>query len=138
MIYFWLMIVIILGVIELITSDLVTIWFVLSGIIAMVTSLFSESIVIQIGVFVLFGIIFMFLTKPFVKKVHNNEKTNVDRIIGMKGTVTEEITKNKVGEVKVDGKLWSAYSDELIKVGSIVKILSIDSVKLKVKKWEEK
>ena len=40
-------------------------------------------------------------------------------------------------EVKVDGKLWSAYSDREIKVGSTVKVLSINSVKLKVEEWEE-
>lgn len=137
MIYLWLTVVIVLGIIELTTADLVTIWFILSGIFAMVTSLFTDNFIIQIGIFVILGIIFMLLTKPFIKKVHNVEKTNIDRIIGMKGTVTEEIKKNKIGEVKVDGKLWSAYSDEIINVGSIVKILSIDSVKLKVEKWEE-
>ena len=137
MFYLWLIIVIILGVIEIVTADLFTIWFIASGILSMILSFFTDSLLIQFGIFVILGILFMVLTKPFIKKVSNNEKTNIDRIIGMKGKVTEEINKDKIGEVKVDGKLWSAYSDSLIEVGSIVKILSIDSVKLKVEKWEE-
>ena len=64
-------------------------------------------------------------------------KTNVDRIIGMRGIVTEDITKDNIGEVKVDGKRWSAYSDTDILKGEVVRILSINSVKLKVEKWEE-
>jgi membrane protein implicated in regulation of membrane protease activity len=55
----------------------------------------------------------------------------------MQGIVTEEIRKNEVGEVKVDGKKWSAIADNKIEVGSIVKILKINGVKLKVEVWKE-
>ena len=56
----------------------------------------------------------------------------------MKGIVTESITKDSIGEVKVDGKKWSAYSDTNISKGEIVRVLSINSTKIKVEKWEEK
>ena len=56
----------------------------------------------------------------------------------MKGIVTENITKDNIGEVKVDGKKWSAYSDTDISKDEIVKVLSISSTKIKVEKWEEK
>ena len=55
----------------------------------------------------------------------------------MEGIVTEEITKTKIGEVKVDGKRWSAISNELIKAGEEVIIERIDGVKLIVRKGEE-
>ena len=55
----------------------------------------------------------------------------------MKGIVTDDITELKIGEVKVDGKIWSAVSKENLKIGDKVKILKIDGVKLKVKRWEE-
>ena len=55
----------------------------------------------------------------------------------MKGIVTMDITKDNIGEVKVDGKRWSAYSDTDISKGEIVKVLSINSVKIKVEKWED-
>ena len=44
---FWLVIVIILGIIELITVNLVSIWFIASGIIALISSLFIDNIVID-------------------------------------------------------------------------------------------
>lgn len=134
---FWLVIVIILGIIELMTVNLVSIWFIASGIITLIASLFIDNIVVEFAIFVILGIIFMLLTKKIIKNIKPNVKTNLDRIIGMTGIVTEEINKNKNGEVKVDGKLWTAYSDNKIKVGSTVVVLSINSVKLKVKEIKE-
>ena len=77
------------------------------------------------------------ISKKIYNKIKNNEQTNLDRIIGMKGIVTEAITTNNMGEVKVDGKKWSAYSSNDISKGEYVKVLLIDSVKLKVEKWED-
>ena len=135
----WLIIIIICCFLEAITVNLVSIWFIASGIVALIASFFTDSITIQLGIFVILGIILLITTrKPLQKMVNQKtEKTNIDRILGMTGIATKEITKNSPGEVKVDGKYWTALADEDIKEGSTVKILSINSVKLKVKKEEE-
>lgn len=65
------------------------------------------------------------------------DKTNIDRILDMNGIVTEKITKNRSGVVKIDGKYWTAVADTEIEVDSIVKVLEINSVKLKVEKVED-
>ena len=80
----------------------------------------------------------LLLTKNAIKKILPvNTKTNIDRIIGMKGIITEKITKKVPGEVKVDGKFWTAVADEEISKDSTVIILEINSTKLKVKRMEE-
>ena len=137
---FWLIIIILLSIIEAFTINLVSIWFIVSGIITLVISLFTNNIIIQIAVFILLGVILLLSTKNILQKylTSKNEKTNYDRIIGMKGIVTEKIIKNTVGEVKVDGKLWSAYADTTIQKDSIVEVLEINSTKIKVKEVEEK
>lgn len=137
---FWLIIIISLSIIEAFTINLVSIWFIVSGIIALVISLFTNNIIIQIAVFILLGVILLLSTKNILQKylTSKNEKTNYDRIIGMNGIVTEKIIKNTVGEVKVDGKLWSAYADKTIQKDSIVEVLEINSTKIKVKEVEEK
>ena len=59
----------------------------------------------------------------------------------MEGIDTQKITKNEIGEVKVDGKLRSAVSNTSIKENEPVLIKEIDGVKLvveKVKKEEPK
>ena len=55
----------------------------------------------------------------------------------MKGVVTKDFDEMNNGEVKVDGKLWSAVSTDRLKVGDMVEILEINSVKLIVKRYEE-
>ncbi|MGM9882117.1 MAG: NfeD family protein [Bacilli bacterium] len=139
MVYMWLIIVIILGIFEMLTTNLVSIWFVISGIATMIVSLFCDNLYIQFGLFVILGVLLMPLSKKIYKKIKKDKvKTNIDRILGMKGIVTESITKDSIGEVKVDGKKWSAYSDTNISKGEIVRVLSINSTKIKVEKWEEK
>ena len=135
----WLVVVVLLAIIEASTVNLVSIWFVISGLVALIVSLFTEAFYIQFGVFVLLGIILLVITKPAMNKMLKEKETklNLERILGMEGIVTEEIEKNKIGEVKVDGKLWSAVSDVKIPVKSVVKAVSIEGVKLVVEKVKE-
>lgn len=139
MFYVWLLIIILLTIVEIITVNFVTIWFVASGLISLILSFFTDNFLLQVGVFTILGIILLLTTRPVVNKVikKNNIPTNTDRIIGMKGIVTENISSTEYGEVKVDGKRWTAMSKEELSIGSIVKILKIDGVKLEVEKWEE-
>ena len=139
MAWLWLCIVIVLTLIEVSTINLVTIWFIASGIIAMILSLFVDNYFIQFFIFVVLGIILLITTRKFLVNISSNkvEKTNLDRVIGENAIVTLEIDKNKIGEVKIDGKKWSAISSKKIKEGSTVKVLSIEGVKLKVEEVEE-
>lgn len=138
MFYFWLILIIVLGVIEAMTVNLVSIWFIISGLFALVTSFIIDEFLIQFAIFVVLGVILMISTRETLeKKLVSKVKTNFDRIIGMKGVVTEYIDELNVGEVKVDGKRWSAIASTKIKVGETVKILKINGVKLEVERWEE-
>lgn len=139
MFYVWLAVVILLAIVEIISINLTTIWFVISGLVSLFISFICDNFLIQFATFVILGIILLITTKPYLKKILKTEdtKTNLDRVEGMSGIVTEEITRKKNGEVKVDGKLWTAYADKKIKVGSMVKIIKIDGVKLKVEERGE-
>ena len=138
MFYLWLTIAVVLAIIEMSTVNLVSIWYIISSIMAMIISLFIDNIGIQVAIFVLGVTILVILTKDVIKKIlHEKTKTNIDRIIGMEGIVTKEITKKIPGEVKVDGKHWTAIAEETILANSVVEILEINSTKLKVKKKGE-
>ncbi|MEG2848002.1 MAG: NfeD family protein [Bacilli bacterium] len=140
MIYIWLGIALILAAIEVATLSFTTIWFVASGLLAMVISFFTDIFLIQFAVFVIVGIVLLATTRPMIKKFFkkNDTKTNADRIIGMEGIVTEKISKNQDGVVKVDGKEWTAFADSVIAVSSTVLVLEIKGVKIKVRKVDVK
>ena len=139
MFYIWIAIIILLTMVEVMTVNLTTIWFIASGLVALALSFVTDNFLVQVGVFCIVGIVLLITTRPILEKWLSAKKvhTNIDRIIGMKGIVTEEIIKNGTGEVKVDGKKWTAYADQKIKVDSTVKVLLIDGVKIKVEEWED-
>ena len=136
---FWIILILFLAIIEVTTVNLVTIWYVASAIVALIISFFTDNFTLQFAVFVILGTIFLLTTKKTLDKLVKDKhaKTNLDRVIGMEGIVVEEITKNKLGAVKVDGKVWSASSSKTIKENSIVKVLDINSTKLIVERVKE-
>ena len=136
---FWLVLFVVLALFELATVNLVSIWFSLGALITTFVSLATDNVMVHLAVFTISSIILVLLTKPFVKKLKKRDviPTNLDRVIGKVGVVTETIVKDDIGEVKVLGKKWSAYSDKEIKENSKVKVLSINGVKLKVEEIKE-
>ena len=139
MAYMWLIIIILLIIVEVMTINLTTIWFVISGLFALLLSFFTDNFFIQFFVFTIGGIVLLIVTRPILKNIikEKKESTNLDRVIGMTGIVTEKIKQNATGEVKVDGKRWTAFANQNIDTNSTVKVLEIDGVKLKVEKVEE-
>ena len=136
---FWLVLFVILALFELVTVNLVSIWFSLGALITTFVSLVTDNLMIHLAVFTISSILLLLLTKPFVKKMKKREEvpTNLDMVIGKTGVVTEKIEKDGIGEVKVLGKKWSAYSDKEVEENSKVKVLSINGVKLKVEEIKE-
>lgn len=133
--WMWVFIIILLAIIEISTVNLTTIWFVASALVSLILSFFIEDIFIQFLVFVLLGLILLLTTRKYLLKLLRvkDSKTNLDRVVGMNGIVTEDIDKLSPGEVKVDGKKWTAVADKSIAKGSTIEVLEITGVKLKVK-----
>ena len=69
MFYVWFIIAFILGVIEVLTTNLVSIWFVISALLSMLVSMFTDSLWIQFGVFVIVGVALI----PLSKKIYNDD-----------------------------------------------------------------
>ncbi len=135
----WLVIFIVLVIVELLTINLVTIWFAIAAVFALLVDIITGNTMLEIIVFTVSSFLLLLLTKPLIKKlkVKKIEATNLDMVINKVGIVTEDILDDKIGEVKVLGKKWSAYSDTKVLKGERVKILSIDGVRLKVEKMGE-
>ena len=136
---FWAVAIVIFAVAEAVTAQLVSIWFVLGAIAALIAALFGASAVIQAIVFIAVTILALVITRPLVKKYIRPKKeyTNADKVIGQIGIVCEDIDNiNATGQVKIDGKIWTARSADgsLIPNGSNVVIDRIEGVKLIVTK----
>lgn len=135
----WLIIFIFLIFVEIATVNLVSIWFAIGAIASCILSIYVDNLIIQLGCFVITSTICLILTKSIISKIKNHKitPTNLDRVIGDIGIVTKTIDEFNNGEVKVDGKTWTATSKETLKVGTKAKIVSINGVKLNVKSIKE-
>lgn len=136
---YWFVFCLILLFVEIVTINLVSIWFAIGAFAAMVCALITDTFMIQLFVFIIISIIALLITKPLVKKFRKNNivPTNFDRVIGKTGEVIKKITPDQYGEVKVLGSIWTASSDEVLEVGEKVKIKCVEGVKLIVLKEEK-
>jgi len=135
----WLIIMVIFLIVEAITMGLTTIWFALGAFAAMILSLFGAALSVQIAIFLIVSIACLIFVYPYVKnKIKPGQiKTNYESVINKIGIVTEKIDNIKaVGQVKVDGQIWTARAskDEEIEVDEKVIINEVHGVKLLVSK----
>jgi len=132
----WTALMVIFVILEIISLGLTSIWFALGALAALVTAFFIDSLLLQIIVFVLASVLSLVFTKPLVKRhLHvGEEKTNIDGYIGATGIVTKAITTHETGQIKVNGQIWTAYSEEELPEGTTVEVESVSGVRLKVKK----
>lgn len=131
----WLFVAIIFAVIEGFTLGLTTIWFTIGSVAAGIASYFGAPFYLQIIIFIVVSLIFLVLTRPIAKKKLNLGKSKdiTEAIIDKIALVTTEIAPFQQGQVKLEGKIWSAISEDLetvIGVGKEVKVVRIEGVKL--------
>lgn len=135
---FWLLLAVLLIIIESISFNLISTWFAIGALAAMIVSLvFPEAVTIQIFVFLGVSVLILVTIRDFfVKKLKTGViKTNVNSLIGKRALVTQQIEPFKNGEVKVDGNYWTAKSlnEDIILINQIVEIVEVSGVKLIVK-----
>lgn len=133
--YIWLGITVFTAVIEFITMDLVSIWFVPSGIVCMILAACNVPFYIQIPVFICLSLVLILsLRKIFMKMLKKgDEKTNTDRFIGKELKLLTKIEFGIPGTVKIDGVVWNVVLEDdkkELEVDSLVRVLKITGNKL--------
>lgn len=133
--FVWLAVVVIAAILEAATVQLVSIWFAVGGIAAVIAAACGASILVQIILFIGVTVVALLLTRPLVKKMTHFRKTetNADRYVGKIGVVTEEIDNTAGrGLVKVLGSIWTARSEDgsVIAAGESVTVQKIEGVKV--------
>ncbi len=136
----WLVLVIAFLLTETSTVALVSLWFAIGALAALIVSFFASA-VWQIVVFFAVSIILLAALRPIVRKYIKPKivKTNVDSVIGAVGLVTADIDNiSACGEVKLGSILWSARSTsgEPIATGTKIRVDRVEGVKVFVSEAE--
>ena len=117
------------------TVAIVSAWFALGSLAALIISLLGGQLWLQILLFFVVSIVALASLRPLVKKyiTPKLEKTNVDAILGSTGKVLAPIDNILAqGRVKLGGMEWTARSTngQPIAEGVIVKVDRIEGVKV--------
>ncbi len=132
MVWFWLSLTIALIVVELSTTQLVSIWLALgAGITSVVTAIVASfggklPVVWQFVIFIAASAILLASTRKLVKKFlkkNKNQETNLELNLDKVAVVTEKIDNVKgEGRIKINGLEWTARSldDSIIEKDELV------------------
>lgn len=133
----WFVVGIIALIAEINTVELVSIWFVIGAFVTMIVSAFvPTNYVVQGVTFIAVTLLSLIILRPWLSKKFGNKKTEVDSIntmVGYKGEASTDIN-SKSGKVVVNGTTWSAVSDDEIKQGESVVVVSENNITLKVER----
>lgn len=138
---FWFVLMCVFLVMEANTVSLVSVWFAAGSLVALIVSLLSGQLWLQIFVFFVVSVVTLAALRPVLRKYFTPKlhKTNVDAVVGATGKVIEPIDNiQSIGRVKLGGMEWSARSSsgERIPEGTIVLVDRVEGVKVFVSKQE--
>ena len=134
----WIVAIIVFGIAEAATAGLVSIWFVAGSAAALIACELGAALWLQFVLFLVVSIVALIATRPIARKMLDKTviPTNADRVLRHSAKVTERIdNENAAGAVYIDGKTWSARSEDgsVIPAGEMVTVVKMEGVKLFVK-----
>ena len=136
----WLGVFVVSIIIEATTAELVSIFFTAGSLVALIVSFIpGVSWWIEVILFVVISGASLLALRPLMNKFLKREKrsTNVDELIGKSGLMIKGCDDINYGEIKVNGVIWTAVSDDdkvAIPEGERVTIVGVNGNKLIVKK----
>lgn len=138
MVWVWVAVMALAAFVEAATPILVSIWFSVGALVAMLAAYLGASITVQLLLFVFVSIAALIGARPLAKRFLDPHivPTNADRLLGEEAQVTEEIdNEHAAGAVYIDGKTWTARSEdgEVIPAGQQVEVVRMEGVKLFVR-----
>ena len=139
----WFVLLIVFIVAEAATVSMVSAWFAIGALAAMICSLLGAKIWLQVVALVVVSGASLAMLRPIAKKHFNAKRsqTNVDALVGRTCLVVAPIDNVKAcGQVKLGDVEWSARSskDEPIAAGTQVRIDRVEGVKVFVTPIEVK
>lgn len=134
--YIWLGLVVVFLIVEVVCAiHLVSIWFAVGALAALIANILGAKLWLQITVFLLVSSALLAMLWPLVRKFlrPNLKKTNLDSIIGATGLVTVTVDNlSGTGQVKLGGMEWTARSTsgKILDPGTEVTVERIEGVKV--------
>lgn len=131
----WAAVIILAAIVEAMSPQLVSIWFVGGGIAGFAAHFFRAPIWLQVIIAAVVTLVLLLATRPFVTRTLQERKvsTNADRVVGETAVVTEAIDNVLAkGRATVLGNDWTARTEDgaAVPAGEKVTVVRIEGAKL--------
>jgi membrane protein implicated in regulation of membrane protease activity len=138
----WLIVALAFAVLEIRTTAFFSLWFGIGALAAAIAGYFHAGVEIQLLLFAAVSLVLVLSTRRIAKRWNNSDQsivTGVERVIGQDGRVIRAISGTDVGQVKVEGEIWTSVSatGEPIARGASVRVLAVRGVRLVVEAKQE-
>ena len=138
----WFVLGIIMLLMEFAIPGLVIAFFGMGAlVVAILCMIFELSLAAQIGLFILFSLVFIVVLRRWLKtRFFGSDAAGIDQsgvldeFTGKPAVVIAEIAPGRPGKVEFKGTGWKAEAEEALAVGDPVIIVSKDNISLNVKK----
>ena len=128
----WLGGALVLGVVEMLTVDLIFLMFAGGALAAMLVALLGAPGWAQILVFAAVSLVLLLAVRPWAKQMLDRSSpdsvTNVAAHVGREATVLVDVT-DRAGRVKLVGEVWTARAARpgvVLPTGTTVRVVRID------------
>ncbi|MCH5349105.1 MAG: NfeD family protein [Oscillospiraceae bacterium] len=139
MVIIWIVVLAAALILEAATFALVSIWFAVGAVGALIAASIGVPVIWQLVIFVFLAGLLLVFTRPLLKKLFPSKfiPTNSELEVGKTAVVTETIDNaSGKGRVRLGGVNWAAVSSsgEVINDGEIVRVTEVRSAKLMVER----
>lgn len=136
--FIWIAAIIVFGVLEAATYQLVSVWFAIGAIGGLIARLLGFDFAVQMAVFLILTALSLCCLRPISMKWLKPKiiKTNADNLIGQEVLITETVDNiNGRGKGKINGMTWTVRSADNSEIPekSLAVVEKIEGVKLIVK-----
>jgi membrane protein implicated in regulation of membrane protease activity len=127
----WLVLAILLGVLELLSLDMVLLMLASGALAGSLTAAVGLPLPVQVLVAALASVAMLSTVRPSViKRLHTGPELRLGhgKLVGREAVVTETITAQEHGRIKLAGEIWSAApydDDKTIVAGETVEVFEI-------------
>ena len=113
-VYIWLAVTAVALIVEFVTSELVSVWFVGGGLVAMLLALLGVGWFVHLPLFIVVSLILLLCFRKVAMKKFNRGtiRTNAETVIGSEFTLLSDVKFNQPGTVRINGVVWNVIGEK--------------------------
>ena len=132
----WLAVAVAFLIIELLTTALVSIWFVPGALFTAFFSMLVKNLTVQVLFFLVLAGVAIFLSKKVFRRTKPEQLTNANELLIGKTAIVRQADAGVGARVQIGDVYWRAVADVPLTVGETVRVTAVNGNTVTVEKQQ--